>query len=192
MDNWKVSELDKINNRKEDVDIYLPYEEIEDDNSWIIDLARVEDNIEQTGEINFDSTIPAEKILKDSTLKYLKYLRSHITKLITIFNSNKSVNTSSIKVYGISNTEADFMVFRNSLKLIFSMQRPGIIQISYNVSTGGFFTNSTISTAEQRGDLIHAQLGPFNETIWMYQGKKINTKEMIRFFISRFVQNSVR
>jgi hypothetical protein len=192
LDNWKVSELDKINNRKEDVDIYLPYEEIEDDNSWIIDLARVEDNIEQTGEINFDSTIPAEKILKDSTLKYLKYLRSHITKLITIFNSNKSVNTSSIKVYGISNTEADFMVFRNSLKLIFSMQRPGIIQISYNVSTGGFFTNSTISTAEQRGDLIHAQLGPFNETIWMYQGKKINTKEMIRFFISRFVQNSVR
>ena len=199
-DDWKVTELNDVVVKKRElsngsVDVYLPYDEPSEDASWIIELARREEEIDQTGMISFDAVNSPEQVLKDATISYLKYLRNYTTKLSSVFNSTKSVNGATIKVYGISNTEADFMVFRNSLKLIFSAQRPGAIQISFNTSTGGFFTNTQLnstSTADQIGDVINAQLGPFNEAIWTYQGRKINTQEMVKYYMTRFLQNSSR
>jgi len=199
-DDWKVSELNDVVVKKRElsngsVDVYLPYDEPSEDASWVIELARMEEEIDQTGMISFDAVNSPERVLKDSTISYLKYLRNYITKLASVFNSTKSVSGATVKVYGISNTEADFMVFRNSLKLIFSAQRPGAIQVSFNTSTGGFFTNAQLnstSTAEQIGDVINAQLGPFNEAIWTYQGRKINTQEMVKYYLTRFIQNSSR
>lgn len=201
-DDWKVTDLNSVVvNKKEisgannPVEIYLPYDEPSEDVSWLMDLARSEEDIDKTGMINYDAASSPEKVLKDATVSYLKYLRNYTTKLASVFNSHKSLASSGIKVYGISNTDADFMVFRNSLKLIFSAQRPGVIQISFNAHTGAFFTSPTITpsgTAEQIGDVIHAQLGPFNEAIWTYQGRKINNHEMVRYFLTRFIQNSAR
>ena len=192
MDNeWKVGRL----NEKESVNIYLPYDEPSEDTNWLCELARSEDEIDKTGVINFDASASPEKVLKDATVSFLRYLRNYTGKLAGIFNSYKSLASSGIKIYGIANTEADFMVFRNSLKLIFSAQRPGVIQISFNAHTGAFFTSANVTpsgSAEQIGDVIHAQLGPFNEAIWTYQGRPVNTKEMIRYFTTRFIQNSVR
>jgi hypothetical protein len=200
-DDWKVTDLNDVVIKKKEitgkdpVDIYLPYDEPTEDVSWLMDLARAEEDIDKTGMINYDAASSPEKVLKDATISYLTYLRNYSTKLAGVFNSNKSLASSGIKVYGIANTEADFMVFRNSLKLIFSAQRPGVIQISFNAHTGAFFTSPTITpsgTAEQIGDVIHAQLGPFNEAIWTYQGRKVNTQEMVRYFLTRFIQNSSR
>ena len=192
-DNWKIRELSEV---VDTVDVYLPYEEPPEDASWVVDLARMEEEIDQTGVISFDASTSPEKVLKEGTVLYLRFLRNYVTKLSSMFNSHKSVSSSAIKVYGIANTDADFMVFRNSLKLIFSAQRPGVIQISYNAHTGGFFTPSgginPTPTTEQLGDVIHAQLGPFNEAVWTYQGRKVNAKEMVRYFLTRFIQSSAR
>ncbi len=192
-DTWTVDDLNNIS--KDDADVYIPYDEVTEDTSWLVEMARGEEEIEHTGVINYDAVRSPEKILKDATVSYLKYLRNYITRLSSVFNTHKSMAASGIKVYAIGNTEADFMVFRNSLKLIFSAQRPGTIQISFNAHTGGFFTSNAINpsgSAEQMGDIINAQLGPFNEAIWTYQGRPVNTKEMVRYFITRFVQNSAR
>jgi len=198
---WKVGGLNdlvakkKDTSNKEAVNIYLPYDEPSEDTNWLCELARSEDEIDRTGVINFDAASSPEKVLKEATVSYLRHLRNYTAKLAGIFNSYKSLASSGIKIYSIANTEADFMVFRNSLKLIFSAQRPGVIQISFNAHTGAFFTSPTITpsgSAEQIGDVIHAQLGPFNEAIWTYQGRPVNTREMLRYFLSRFIQNSVR
>jgi len=199
-DDWKVTELNDVVVKKRElsngsVEVYLPYDEPSEDANWIIELARKEEEIDQTGMISFDAVDSPERVLKDATISYLLYLRNYITKLGSVFNSTKSATGATIKVYGISNSEADFMAFRNSLKLIFSAQRPGAIQISFNTSTGGFFTNNQLnstSTSEQIGDVINAQLGPFNEAIWTYQGRKINTQEMVKYYLTRFIQNSSR
>jgi len=199
-EDWKVSELNDIVVKKKgmdgsNVDVYLPYDEPSDDSSWIIDLARAEEDIEKTGVINYDAASSPEKVLKDATIYYLRYLRNYITKISSIFNSNKTAASSAIKVYSIANTEADFMVFRNSLKLIFSAQRPGAVQVSFNSHSGGFYTTAQLNptaSAEQTGDIIHAQLGPFNEAVWTYQGRKISSHEMVRYFLTRFIQNSSR
>jgi hypothetical protein len=193
IEDWKVKETENKNkNINTDIDVYIPYEDELDDNSWIMELAKSEEEIEQTGMINFDASISTEKILQKNTMSYLKFLRKSVTKLSSIFNANKSTSSSSIKIYGISNTEADFMVFRNSLKLIFSAIRPGAIQITYNVHTGAFFTENIHASGEKRGDVINATLGPFNETIWTYKGKTVNTKEMLKYFMTKFIQNSSR
>ena len=198
-DEWTVTDLGNLTSKtkesKDTVDVYIPYDEVNQDASWVVELARSEEEIEQTGVINYEASHAPEKILKDATVYYLRSLRNHISKLAALFNSNKSISVSGIKVYAIGNTEADFMVFRNSLKLIFSAQRPGVIQISFNAHTGGFFTNTAVNpngSSEQLGDIIHAQLGPFNEAVWTYQGRSVNTKEMLRYYITRFIQNSSR
>ncbi|MBN1114541.1 MAG: hypothetical protein JXA66_04310 [Oligoflexia bacterium] len=201
-DDWKITGLNELVLKRKKInedtpEIYLPYDESEQDTAWITGLAREEDDIDRTGMISFDASVSPEKVLKDATVSYLRHLRSSITHLASVFNAHKSPASSAIKVYGITNTDADFMVFRNSLKLIFAAQRPGIIQISFNAHTGGFFTSqgqgvNPISSSDQVGDIIHAQLGPFNEAVWTYQGRKINTPEMIKYFLKRFVQNSIR
>jgi len=195
-DAWTVDELNNIASKnKQEEDVYIPYDEVSEEASWLVELARGEEEIEHTGVINYDAVRSPEKVLRDSTVLYLRYLRNHITKLASVFNAHKSMAASGIKVYAIGNTEADFMVFRNSLKLIFSAQRPGTIQISFNAHTGGFFTSNAVNpsgASEQIGDIINAQLGPFNEAVWTYQGRPINTKEMVKYYLTRFIQNSAR
>ena len=51
---------------------------------------------------------------------------------------------------------------------------------------------ATMPVIQQIGDVINAQLGPFNEAIWTYQGRKINTQEMVKYYLTRFIQNSSR
>lgn len=163
-----------------------------DKESWILELAQIEDNIERTGVINYDDVNTPERFLQKANFDLLVYLRLEVISLISVFNKNKSQASSSIKVYRINNTDADFMVFRNSLKLVFSSQRPGVIQISFNVSSANIYTNLNISSKDKVGDVIQAQLGPFNEAIWTFQGVKINVFQMLKFYLTKFIQNSVR
>jgi hypothetical protein len=197
-DDWKVGGLNDIVLKKKElsgIDVFIPFEETLEDSSWLVGLARNEDEIERTGMISYEANEPVEKILKEGTIAFLNHMRALITKYASIFNAHRSEASSALKVYGINNTEADFMVFRNSLKLLYSMQRPGVIQISFNLHSGGFFTSSSVTPAgiaEQIGDVINAQLGPFNETVWVYQGRKINTPYMIKYHLTKFIQNSVK
>lgn len=167
--------------------------EVSDDReSWVIELAQMEDNIERTGVINYDEINTPERFLQKANLELLQKLRLEVLSLVSVFNKNKSSSSSSIKVYRINNTDSDFMVFRNSLKLVFSSQRPGVVQISFNVSSASIYSNLSISPNDKIGDVIQAQLGPFNEAIWAFQGVKINVFQMLKFYLTKFIQNSVR
>ena len=68
-DDWKVTELNDVVVKKRElsngsVDIYLPYDEPSEDASWIIELARREEEIDQTGMISFDAVNSPEQVLK--------------------------------------------------------------------------------------------------------------------------------
>jgi hypothetical protein len=188
-EDWKTErnfiKVNDISNIANSASIYS-----EDD--WIVDLAQKEDNIEKTGLISFDDVNTPEKFLQGATIDLLIKLRQRTIKLINVFNNSKSQTSSSIKLYRINNTEADFMVFRNALKLIFSIQRPGVLEVSFNVSSASLYSNLGISNNEKVGDLIQAQLGPFNEAVWTFQGIRINLEIMLKYYLTKFIQNSVR
>lgn len=99
-DDWKVTELNDVVVKKRElsngaVDVYLPYDEPSEDASWIVQLARKEEDIDQTGMISFDAVNSQEQVLKDATISYLRYLRNYTTKLSSVFNSTKNAAGST-------------------------------------------------------------------------------------------------
>ena len=42
------------------------------------------------------------------------------------------------EIYGIANTHADFMLFRNGFKLIFSLKEPGAVSVRFHYVGAGF------------------------------------------------------
>jgi len=201
-DTWRVADLNDVSFKdaakspqQSSLEVYFQPESIDYSTQWITNLSRTEEEVDRTGMISFDAVNSPEKILKNSTLELMLELKNKIIKVASVFNSAKAGASSPIKVYGITQTEADFMIFRNTLKLIFSVQRYGTIKVSFNSHTGGFFTSPNVVpsvNAEHTGDIIQAQLGPFEETVWTYQGRKISIDQMIRFYMTKFIQSSIR
>lgn len=104
----------------------------------------------------------------------------------------KGLSVGNIKIYGIANTRADFMLFRNGLKLIFSLQKAGTISVKMNY--GGYFpTKMATDSAPDQEELIESQWGAFNELFWTYRKVRISGSDhMVRFYLSRFIHESAK
>ncbi len=97
---------------------------------WLEELAEAELTMEQTGKMDAFGHMNEEKILKDHTIGFLNLLRTLFQNYATHFNQYRKDSRQTIKVYGISGTEADFLVFRNSLKLVVTYSKPGQQEVS--------------------------------------------------------------
>lgn len=174
--------------------------------SWLEELANAEIALEQTGEIDAFSHHNEEKILKDHALSFLKELREVIQQYAASFNQFRKDPRQTIKVYGIAQTEADFLVFRNSLKLVIAYSKPGQVEISFHTLSGGLFAPQKRTPSRnklgilsvprppgepEKGDLITIELGTFNEAIWMFNGNRVEAKTLARFYLTEFIKNSV-
>ena len=125
------------------------------------------------------------------------------------FNEMKSLPLGRIKVYGIAKTQADFMLFRNGFKMIFTLKQPGIIGIRFNflgpnqympgslsMIPSGPGSESSLSGAGasslmEENQLI-AKTGPFQELVWTFQDKPINVSALIRYHLSLFIRESAK
>jgi hypothetical protein len=110
----------------------------------------------------------------------------------------------TIKVYGISNTKADFLLFRNSLKLVITFSKPGQIEISFHSISGGLFAPHKMPEKNKRlgiprppgeievesGDFVDIELGPFNEALWNFKGHQVTPTAVVRFYLTEFIKNS--
>src|SRR4051812_1889016 len=87
--------------------------------SWIKDLVLAEQQMEDSGIIDMSAGFDAEKELEDATIEFLADLKTGFIEAASTFNQLKGSALGTIKIYGISKTRADFMLFRNGFKLIF-------------------------------------------------------------------------
>lgn len=172
--------------------------------SWLEELAKAEISMEQTGKIDAFGHWDEEKILKDHSIDFLNQLRTIFQNYASHFNELRRDSRSTIKIYGISGTEADFLVFRNSVKLLVTYSKPGQLEISFHTLSGGLYTPTHRKVGSTRnkippppseiegavGDLIHIELGPFNEAYWTFQGIPIAAPALVRFYLTEFVKNS--
>ncbi len=164
--------------------------------SWIESLALDELNMEESGVIDLHGHLNPVHLLEESSINLMNQLRDRFELYISKFNEYRGneISGAQIKIFKISNTINDFMLFRHSLRLIFARKSNDLISIGF-LSNGQEF-NSVNPTVHGPGqaDLheINAHLGPFNKTSWRFQGEEIEIDALVRYYISEFVKRSAR
>ena len=159
---------------------------------WIKELVMSEQQMEESGVVNLSSIDP-EAHLEEQTLQFLRDIKTAMVEASATFNQLKGSAAGSLKIYGISNTKADFMLFRNGYKLIFSFRRAGEIEIYHSLMATHFLAASEAeATKPNDRDVLRAQWGAFGELQWHYRNLPVKIDFLVRHYISRFIRESAK
>jgi len=160
---------------------------------WIRDLVEAERRMEESGIIDLSAAPDESRDIQLKTSEFLKEIKENFVEYTTAFNSMKNSTLGSIKIYGISNTIADFMLFRNGYKLLFSGTEPGKIAISFQTHSTSFISGPGQAQMSSTGEeSLLANYGAFGELAWTYRGTPINTEHLVRYYLSRFIRESAK
>lgn len=157
--------------------------------SWIKDLVRAEEQMEESGMIEITTGFEPEKHLLNETLLFLISLKREFIDATTAFNQMKSSPLGRVKVYSISQTQADFMLFRNGFKLIFGMKQPGVISMAFHRSAG---INPAFQSNQSEEEFLMAKWGPFGDLVWSYNNQPIKVDYLVKYYATRFVHESAK
>ncbi len=163
---------------------------------WIKDLVNAERKIEETGMVDMSIGLD-DGHLKKETIKFLLDIKSLFIDSASVFNQMRGLNVGGVKIYGISNTEADFMLFRNGYKLLFAMKQPGKIQIRFAYQ-GASILPKTSQEGEPKledsnnEDILEAQWGCFGQLQWLHRSHPIDISYLVRYYLSRFIKESTK
>ena len=161
---------------------------------WIEHLALEEINMEESGIINMDEHLDPTHFLEQSSIEFMNDLRDRFDFFISKFNDYRGQgNSGQIKVFKISNTVNDFMLFRNSLRLIFARKAYDIINIGF-LSSGKDLFGARLEQNDSFGGRgahqIRAHVGPFHNVSWKFQGEPVEVDALVRHYLSEFIRNS--
>ena len=165
--------------------------------SWIRDLVRAEENMEETGIVEVGSKVDTDRLLIQESLSFLQSLKNEFVEVSSAFNELKSSPLGRIKIYGIAKTHADFMLFRNGFKMIFSLKSAGQISIRFNF-IGPNYIPSQIPTAQRSNTpmmeehIIEAKLGAFDDIQWTFQNQSVKLPNVVKYHLSLFVKESAK
>lgn len=166
--------------------------------SWIKELVKAEHQMEESGMVEMSSGMDRDRVLAHATLQLLLTLKNDFTDSANAFNELKTSPVGRIKVYGIAKTHADFMLFRNGFKMIFSLKSPGQIGIRFNFIGTQFMntpgaTESSQTVKDLMGEhLLQAKWGPFDEVLWTFKGQAFQEENLVRHYTSMFTKESAR
>lgn len=166
------------------------------DLNWIRDLVQAEQQMEEAGLVDIQAGFNPDQLLEKETVKLLNQLKENFVENSTAFNQLRGLSVGGIKIYGISKTQADFMLFRNGYKLIFMTKQPGLIIVRFQSQGAGFMPGTTASDkiVDQlmTEDQLEAKWGAFGEIIWTYHKQPINAEYLVRYYLSRFIKESAK
>lgn len=167
---------------------------------WIKELVRAEQRMEESGVIEFGPAFDPAQILLTESVAFMNELKVIFVDAASAFNQLKGSSLGRVKIYGIANTHADFMLFRNGFKLIFSLKEPGAVSVRFHYVGAGFQgagaavapgTGAVASTMGEE-DLLIARWGAFGDLNWTYQEQAIKTDYLVRYYMTRFVRESAK
>src|SRR5262245_54239455 len=90
--------------------------------NWVRELVKAEEQMEETGIVDMSVGIEDQRFLVRESVQFLLLLKNEFIDATNAFNQLKTSPLGRIKVYGIAKTEADFMLFRNGFKMIFTLK----------------------------------------------------------------------
>jgi len=165
-------------------------------NAWIHDLAKAEihPDAERLLQLGKDSD-PHQRV-EESTIDFLTQLRDLFQDHARAFNAFAEAGKrfQEVKIYNIAQSAADFMLFRNQVKLMVSNPAHGVIQVCFAQHTRGVLsvdgvqpTSMAPASGGQMQDLV-AQIGPFRDVHWTFQGEKVTAEQVAKFYFMEFVR----
>ena len=162
---------------------------------WIHELARAEIHPDAERILNLGRPFDPQQVVEESTIDFMMELRERFNEYARIFNgySENAARFQEIKIYSIAHTPADFMIFRNSIKLMVTHQAHGVIQLSFaqhmrgNMDINGQNHDAPAANpiAGQSQELI-AQVGPFRDVWWTFQNEKVSPDQVAKFYFAEF------
>jgi hypothetical protein len=160
------------------------------DVNWLKRLVDNESELLRTGAGDFISHQDHRKVVEEATLEFMAELKEEFLNCVDLFNSYRGGShlPNSVKIFNISNTQADFIIFRNTMKLVVSNPALGVINFAF-VNRANTFTKAPVKTKKEGYDLI-AQLYPFNDLAWTFHGERINVEAIVRYLFTEFVKSS--
>ncbi|MBK9323271.1 MAG: hypothetical protein IPM97_10075 [Bdellovibrionaceae bacterium] len=168
--------------------------------NWIKDLVKSEQQMEESGLVDMSFGFDPERVLVTESIQFLLALKTEFVDASTSFNDLKSSALGRIKIYGIAKTHADFMLFRNGFKMIFSLKAPGQISVRFNfigtnyIPTPGVTTDTSAASNANANmmeeNIIEARWAAFEELLWTYKGQTIKIEYMVRHYLTQFIRES--
>lgn len=159
--------------------------------SWIKELVLAEQQMEEAGVVDMEAGFDHGRQLEEATIEFINDLKAAFVEAASAFNSLKGSTLGHLRIYGISKTKADFMLFRNGYKLIFTLRQAGAIAVHHS-SAGAHYVPGTTKEETQAADLLTAAWGAFGQLKWTYNEHPINIDYLVRYYMSRFVKDSAR
>jgi hypothetical protein len=164
---------------------------------WIENLALDEINMDESGIVNINGHLNPSLLLEESSILFMNDIRDRVEAYTLKFNEYRGRNNShaSIKTFKISNTVNDFMLFRNSLRLIFARKSNDVISIGF-LANGKDIYGARLSFNDQFGSTniheIRAHLGAFNKITWRFNNEPVDADALVRHYLTEFIINSSR
>ena len=163
--------------------------------TWIRELVSADEQIEKSVMIDMNLGLDTQRILVNDTIQFLLRLKTDFAETAAVFNELKPTALGRIKVYGIAKTHADFMLFRNGYKMIFSVKNAGLISMRFH-----YVGNLAIPQPTQKEQvtivmdeqLLEAKWGAFEEVMWTFKGLNFKSEYLIRHYMTAFIKESSR
>jgi hypothetical protein len=164
--------------------------------TWVENLAIDEINMDESGIIDIHEHLNPIHFLEESSINFMNELRDLVEFYLSRFNQYRGANSQGqIKIFKISNTVNDFMLFRNSLRLIFARKANDIVSIAF-ISNGKDLLAPRLKMSDSFGPEgvheIRAHIGPFNDISWRFQGEPVEMKSMVKHYLTEFIKQSAQ
>lgn len=164
--------------------------------SWIKELVKAEQQVEDSRSFEDNFDFDTEKLLTHESVQFLLSLKTEFSDLCASFNEMKHSPLGRIKIFGIAKTHADFMLFRNGYKMIFTLLDLGRINVKFTFTGANYIPTMGQADATGTGsnvieeDLVEAKWGAFGELIWTYKNLPVKLEYMVRHYMTLFIKES--
>ena len=140
---------------------------------------------------HLNRTAATEQAIEESTVDELTDLRAYFQEFTRAFNSFSDAGKkfSEIKIFNLTQGAADFMLYRNGVKLIIANTAHGVIQFSYDQHVNASLATKTDVNVPQPEEIL-AQMGAFGAIRWTYRSESVESEQVAKHFFSEFVRTS--
>ncbi len=160
--------------------------------AWLSQLISEELHAESSGIINVPSEQTELELLDMSSIELMEHIKIELEFLINTFNQERATNQpeKAIKFFKIANTVNDFMIYRKSLKMIFTRRAVDLITIQINRGQlNSIDLNQTVP--ENSYWELNAKLGRFNQVDWFHMDEKVQILHLVQYLLTTFIRSSM-